>query len=315
MSTFQNHLNIVDSPINKLGQQDREFLDSASLLKEYRNDQQSVQSVQFLSNIAYLMSQAAKGVVSLTALLLIGGFLTALSLTPPANAQSMLKVRAMEAAQPNDNGVILAMMNKGLDDSIIVAKIKSSSWTFKLTDDDMLALRKSGVSAPVVAAMVDSSVLSTARVSIDGQSVQLDTLGQAKTAGRLLNNLTGDLTPLRENAFLEGPVAMTAASPVPDITITLPRGDTIESYILVQMNPKGDRREIEVGSGGGVTSSRTGIGSHSIRPIRVVARGESSFQLVPVKPLKPGEYMVYLIGSSDERKDIYGKGYAFSVPQ
>ena len=295
--------------------QSRAYLDAGSLRKDYRDEQLGVETIQFIDNVAYLMWQAKQGVVRLGALLLVSGVLSALGLSVPVHAQSMLKVRTTEATQPNDNSVVIAMMNKGLDDSIIVAKIKSSSWTFKLTDDDMLALRKSGVSAPVVAAMVDSSVLSTARVTIDNQPVQIDTLGQAKTAGRLLNNLTGDLTPLRENAFLEGPVAMNAASPMPDITITLPRGDTIESYILVQMNPKGDRRELEVGSGGGVTSSRTGIGAHSIRPIRVVDRGDSSFQLVPLKPLKPGEYMVYLIGSSDERNDIYGKGYAFSVPQ
>ena len=206
-------------------------------------------------------------------------------------------------------------MRKGFDDTIILAKIKASNWTFKLTDEDMASLLLQGLSSRVVAAMVDSNNIVATKVTVDDQMVTIATMGQAKTAGRLLNNLTGDLTPLRENAFLEGPVAMNAASPMPDITITLPRGDTIESYILVQMNPKGDRRELEVGSGGGVTSSRTGIGAHSIRPIRVVDRGDSSFQLVPLKPLKPGEYMVYLIGSSDERNDIYGKGYAFSVPQ
>jgi hypothetical protein len=30
-------------------------------------------------------------------------------------------------------------------------------------------------------------------------------------------------------------------------------------------------------------------------------------------PLKSGQYMVYVVGSSDERKDIYGKGYDFAV--
>jgi hypothetical protein len=34
---------------------------------------------------------------------------------------------------------------------------------------------------------------------------------------------------------------------------------------------------------------------------------------VPSAPLKSGQYMVYVVGSSDERKDIYGKGYDFAV--
>jgi hypothetical protein len=177
----------------------------------------------------------------------------------------------------------------------------------------MIALRNRGVSAPVVAAMVDSSVLSVAKVFIDFQPVKLDTMGQAKTAGRLLNNLTGDLTSLTINAFLEGPAARTEASPMPEILVTLPRGESIASYILVQLNTKSDRRELPIGSGGGLTSSRTGIGAHSIRASHVIERGDNTYQLQPEKPLKAGQYMVYVIGSSDERKDIYGKGYPFAV--
>ncbi len=266
MSTLINSLNLEQPSTRNHALQSREYLNSATLRNEYRREQLSMETIQFIENFAYFMQQAKKGIVSLSALLLVFGVLSTLGVSAPAHAQSMLKVRVAESSSPNDNLLVVAMMNKGLDDSIIVAKIKSSSWTFKLTDDDMLALRKSGLSAPVVAAMVDSSVLSMARVTIDDQSVQIDTLGQAKTAGRLLNNLTGDLTSLKENAFLEGPAAANSASPMPDITISLPKGESIESYILVQMNPKSDRRELEVGTGGGVGSSRTGIGAHRHSP-------------------------------------------------
>jgi hypothetical protein len=207
------------------------------------------------------------------------------------------------------------MMNKGLDDSIIVAKIKASNWTFQLSDDDMLALRKKGLSSRVVAAMVDDSVSTRAKVSVDDQPVTLVTMGQAKTAGRLLNNLTGDLTPLKENAFLEGGTATTEASPMPEILIALPRGDSIGNYILVKMNVKGDdRRELGVGTGGGIGNGRTGLSSNStVRPIRVILRSEDVYQLLPLNQLKAGQYMIYVVGSSDERRNIYGKGYDFAV--
>ena len=218
------------------------------------------------------------------------------------------------AAEPNDNPRVVAMANMGLDDSIIVAKIASSNWTFKLSDTDIMALRKAGVSARVVAAMVDSSVLTTASVMVDDQPVPLNTMGQAKSAGRLVNNLTGDLTPVKENAFLEGPAATTSASPMPEITIRLPKSDSIGNYILVRMNVKDDRRELEVGSGTGEASGRTGLGSNAaIHPIRVIYRGNNTYQLLPLKQLEDGQYMVYVVGSVDERKDIYGKGYDFAV--
>jgi hypothetical protein len=207
------------------------------------------------------------------------------------------------------------MVNLGLDDAIIVAKIKASSWTFQLSDDEMLRMRKNGVSARVVAAMVDSSATTVARVSVDDQSVQMVTMGQAKTAGKLLNNLTGDLTTLKENAFLEGGTATTQASPMPEILVTVPKGGSIGNYILVKMNRKDDdRRELGVGTGGGVGNGRTGLSSGSaIRPIRVITRGDNVYQILPLNQLKPGQYLVYVVGSSDEQKNIYGRGYDFAV--
>jgi hypothetical protein len=244
-------------------------------------------------------------------------FVPAFSQAAPANTSSgELKVRADEPSPvPNDNPRVVAMVNKGLDDSIIVAKIKASSWTFQLSDDQMLGLRKTGVSARVVAAMVDSSATTVARVNIDDQPVQMVTMGQAKTAGKLLNNLTGDLTTLKENAFLEGGTATTQASPMPEILVTVPKGDSIGNYILVRMNAKGDdRRELSVGTGGGVGNGRTGLNSSSaIRPIRVITRGDNVYQILPLNKLKVGQYLIYVVGSSDEQRSIYGRGYDFSV--
>jgi hypothetical protein len=252
--------------------------------------------------------------------LLLLAFFPALSLpvlgqTPAAPDPGILNNRVIApAADPNDNPRVVAMTNMGLDDSIIVAKIQSSSWTFKLSDSDIMALRKAGVSARVVAAMVDSSVLTTASVTVDDQPVPLNTMGQAKSAGRVMSSLTGDLTPVKENAFLEGPAATTSASPMPEITVHMPKGDSIGNYILVKMNVKNDRRELEVGSGTGGASGRTGLGSNAaIHPIRVIYRGNNTYQLLPLKQLEEGQYMVYVVGSSDERKDVYGKGYDFSV--
>jgi hypothetical protein len=227
----------------------------------------------------------------------------------------VLNVRPAEPPTTNDNPCVVALMKRGFDDSIIIAKIKASTWTFKLSDDDMAALLKQGLSSRVVAAMVDSNVSSVAKVTVDDQTVTIVTLGQAKTAGRLLNNLTGDLTPLRENAFLEGDSATTQASPMPEILISLPKGDSISNYILVKMNVKdGERRELGVGSGGGIGNGRTGLSSNSaIRPIRVILRSENIYQLLPTNQLKFGQYMVYIVGSSDEQKDIYGRGYDFAV--
>ena len=81
------------------------------------------------------------------------------------------------------------------------------------------------------------------------------------------------------------------------------------------MNVKGDdRRELGVGTGGGIGNGRTGLSSNStVRPIRVILRSEDVYQLLPLNQLKAGQYMIYVVGSSDERRNIYGKGYDFAV--
>jgi len=300
--------------------QSREYRDWVTNRKGYRREQLNTETIQLIDNYGYFMQQTRKGVMKLGPMLLIGGALVALSLAVPARAQHMLKVSAAASAPApappaGDNAMVIAMMDKGLDESIIVAKIKSASWSFQLSDDDLLALRRNGVPAPVVAAMVESSVLSTAKVAIDDQPVQMNTLGQAKTAGRVLNNLTGDLTPLKENAFLVGAVSTTSVSPMPAITVRLPKGDSISNYVLVKLSNKRDRRELEVGSGSGITNSRTGLRPSAIRRTQATEQADGTFRLTPLKPLEHGEYMVYVMGSSDESKSIYGKGYDFSVLQ
>src|SRR5208337_5626554 len=88
------------------------------------------------------------------------------------------------------NDRVIQMAKTGLDDDIIIAKIKTGHPKFSLTDNDLMALKKGGVSGKVIAAMLEASVLTNAIVKIDGKPVELHTLGEAKTGGRLGHALT-----------------------------------------------------------------------------------------------------------------------------
>jgi hypothetical protein len=213
----------------------------------------------------------------------------------------------------NDNHRVVELMLQGLGDEVILAKINSSDWNFKLSDADLVDLQQQGLSPVVIAQMVDHMSLNIASVVIDDKRVNMVTLGQAKTGGRLLNNLTGDITPLTQNAFLEGATAATTATIMPEITIVLPKDDSIRNYVLVQMKRHSDRREIVVDTGSGISNSHAGLQESAIIRTSVVSRGGHTFQLLPDQTLKPGAYMVYIVGSADEQKDIYGKGFDFTV--
>ena len=61
-------------------------------------------------------------------------------------------------------------------------------------------------------------------------------LGQAKVAGRLSSALTYGVKSVKQKAFLSGPTAPITSSTSPVTTISLPKGETIDSYIVVQMD-------------------------------------------------------------------------------
>ena len=82
----------------------------------------------------------------------------------PSVAKEPRPVSGNEPAQARSkgsvlrNGDVIKMAQAGLDESIIVAKIKASSCEFDTEPDTLIALKTSGVSSAVLKAMTDASV-------------------------------------------------------------------------------------------------------------------------------------------------------------
>jgi membrane-associated protease RseP (regulator of RpoE activity) len=204
------------------------------------------------------------------------------------------------------------MSKLGLDDDIIIAKIKNGSCEFQLEETDLVGLKKAGVSSKVIAAMLDSSVLTSPRVTVDKNEVPIHTMGQSKVGGRLGHDVTLGFKSVKEKAYLDGPHSTIVSGSSPLIEIDLPKGDTIDNYILVQMDEKSDRRELEVEARGGLVGANNGIRAEAIHKTHVTPLGGNKFQL-GTDALKKGEYIIYVVGSPDSIKGIYGKGYDFTV--
>jgi hypothetical protein len=211
------------------------------------------------------------------------------------------------------NGRIIEMTKKGLDDDIIIAKIKTGRPKFSLTDNDLIALKQAGVSGKVIAAMLEASVLTSAVVKIDGNRVELHTLGEAKTGGRLGHQVTFGVKSVKSKAYLEGQHASVVSSPKPRVEIELPPNDTIGNYIIVRMNGKSDRRELEVSSAGGAVGAKVGVRAEDVVKTSSEDLGNRHYKITCHKELKKGEYIVYVVGSPDTIHGIYGKGYDFTV--
>lgn len=212
-----------------------------------------------------------------------------------------------------DNARIVEMTRKGLGDDVIIARIKASATKFELSDDDLAGLKKAGVSDAVVAAMIQSTQLTSAKVKIDGNPVEVRTIGEQKVGGRLGHVVTVGIKSVKNKAYLQGQHASVIASRKPVIELELPGNDNIDNYIVVEMDDKGDRREIEMGSVGGTVGEKVGIRADKIVRVSATPMGGRRFKIVPVKDLKKGEYILYSVGSADFPHGVYGQGFDFTV--
>jgi len=212
-----------------------------------------------------------------------------------------------------DNARIIEMARIGLGDEIIIAKIKTAHPNFTLTDSDLVELKRANVADKVVAAMLEASVIKTARVKIDGNPVVAHTVGQAKAGGRLGSMMTFGIKSTKSKAYLQGQHASVIVSRNPSIEIELPPNHSIDDYVVVSMDGKADRRELEVGSGGGAVGFKYGLRAERIARTSYDPLGGRRYKLTAPGGLLAGEYILYVVGSADYDKGIYGMGYDFTV--
>jgi hypothetical protein len=211
------------------------------------------------------------------------------------------------------NARVIEMTKLGLGDDIIIARIKTGNCQFALSDSDLAQLKKANVSDKVVAAMLEASVLTKPRVTIDGNPLELHTIGQEKVGGRLGHAVSLHIKSVKDKAYLQGQHASVLTSSKPTIQIELPSNSSIDDYIVVRMDGKGDRREVEVASGGGTVGHKTGIRSDRVMKTSYDLVSGRLYKISVRDSLQHGEYILYIIGSADYEKGIFGRGYDFTV--
>lgn len=139
------------------------------------------------------------------------------------------------AAETLNNATVVSLSQAGLGDEAIVAKVKASPGRYDLSTDQIIALKKQGVSGPVIAAMIaagnpastaptisltspDPMVPHPAGVYVLGggatpQMTRIDATvsNQAKTGGLFGYALTGGLASMSVKAAIPGETARTTA--------------------------------------------------------------------------------------------------------
>jgi hypothetical protein len=77
--------------------------------------------------------------------------------TPPPPVVSGTPAMTQSEGTKITNARVVQMTKMGLDDDVIVARIKHGACEFQLSDNDLVELKKDGVSSKVVAAMMDTA--------------------------------------------------------------------------------------------------------------------------------------------------------------
>jgi hypothetical protein len=83
----------------------------------------------------------------------------------------------------------------------------------------------------------------------------------------------------------------------------------IEEVVLVALEAKNKRRELDMGS-----SKKQELNAESIRQFDSLPVGPDLFKIT-VSKLPKGEYLFFLIGSAEPEKGTLGKGYDFGIDE
>jgi hypothetical protein len=252
------------------------------------------------------------------------------------------------------NQDIIEMTALGLSDDVIIAKIRSVSGSdakFDTSVEGLKALKAAKVSDAVIKVMVNPTpppapvVVAATAISNDpnlpppevgvywrdGQTfvlIQGMTLTQAKVGGRAGAFFTNGMRSEHWDATIEGPTSKNRVKDRrPVFYFYVPDGDTAADYVLIKLEKKGDRREFQVGSFGGVTGGKSGVKKDKEVPYHAEHVGIRVYKITLDSDLKPGEYAFFLgtgaqsnmsggnMGSARSGGSAGGRIYDFSIAE
>jgi hypothetical protein len=248
---------------------------------------------------------------------------------------------------------VVKLTKAGVSEEIIVARVKKAGKAFDLTFEEILELKGAGVSDAVVKILIDpgqpysppekpapapvqmppagTPTPAAIRPPVNPIServppepgvyysadpargnfaaLELKPLTAVKSGGKMFKILTAGIKKPTVTGFVIGAAAKTQISvPSPGFFVRLPEKAGPEDIILLTLAVKKDRREIGLGP----DAAKPIFPPETVNQYESKKLAETVFSLHAYR-LKPGEYLFFLLGSSDEKKGIVGKGYEFGL--
>jgi hypothetical protein len=220
------------------------------------------------------------------------------------------------------NKDVLDMVGLGLSDDIIIAKIRSAAaggtLQFDTSVDSLKELKAAKVSDEVIKVMINPAPPaapvvvaatpisndptlpppevgvywknSNAFVLIEGQAIS-----QAKVGGKAGSMFTYGMRNEHWDAYLNGPQSKNIINDrQPVFYLYVPDGASASDFILITLEKKGNRREFQIGSFGGITGGKSGVKRDKEVAFTAEHAGIRTYKVKLDAAIKPGEYAFFM---------------------
>jgi hypothetical protein len=254
-------------------------------------------------------------------------------------------------AGPLDRQAVIELTKLGLGDDAVIAKVAADKVDFDLSTQDMLALKKQGVSSSVIAALISNRFVAKATVSPDSpnpmvphpagfyalqqdppvrmQRMEPTVTNQAKTGGIFGYALTGGIASMSIKAAIQNETSRVSVASVPKFYFfsAEANGDgssawasglnsTVNSpaeLTLVRLTKKDGRREARVGSAN-IAGAKSGVMDKDRIAFSYTSLRPGVFVVQPDAALEPGEYgFIYSLSGGGSAGAMNARIFDFTV--
>jgi len=216
------------------------------------------------------------------------------------------------------------MVKLGLTEDVIIAKIRAMSAaggdavSFDTGVEGLKALKAAEVPDSVIKVMINPTqqpatiVTASTPMTIDPNLpppevgvywkdranfvlIQGQALTNTKAGGKAGSIFTNGMRNQHWDATIEGPTSKNVVRERhPSFYLYVPDGSDAADYVLIKLNKKGDRREFQVGSFGGITGGKSGVKKDKELAFKADHVGIRMYKVTLESDLKTGEYAFFM---------------------
>jgi hypothetical protein len=219
------------------------------------------------------------------------------------------------------NQDVIDMAGLGLSDDVIIAKIRAASaggtLQFDTSVNGLKELKAAKVSNDVIKVMINPAPPAAAFVMAAPMSndpnlpppevgvywkngsaftrIEGQVISQTKVGGKAGSMFTYGMRNEHWDAYLDGPQSKSVVNDhLPVFYIYVPDGGSASDFALISLEKKGNRREFQIGSFGGITGGKSGIKRDKQIDFTAEHAGIRTYKLKLAADMKPGEYAFFM---------------------